>query len=408
MKWPFARLFETRSRTWRLASLPSWAEMGIGSGPSAAGFIVTPETALTVPAVAACITVLSQDTAKTPTKLRRKVGPDTFTDADDHPLWELLHDLPNPETTAFEFKRQMMADLLTHEKAYAEIVRVEGRVVALWRLDPTLVFVDRDEQRRKRYRVTLADGTTQTWTFDPSKPPILELTHPSPIRQCRDLIGSALALQTYVGKYFANGARLGGVLQTDGMINEEQAKQLKDSFSAYYSGSENAFKIAVLEQGLKYQPIAAPNSDAQLNETLQTVRTEIAATFRLPPWKVGDLSKATYSNVEAGAIEYATGCLDPWFTLWEHAIRRDLLTTRQFGAFDVMFDRSTLIRSDVQALHQALSRGRDAGYLSVNDVRRQLGMNPIPAEQGGDLYQANGNLRSLTDLGQPEGNGNGD
>ncbi len=112
--------------------------------------------------------------------------------------------------------------------------------------------------------------------------------------------------------------------------------------------------------------------------------------------------------MEAGAIEYATGTLDPWFVVWEQAIRRDLLTTRQFGQFDVTFDRSTLIRSDVKSLHEALARGRDAGYYSVNDVRRKLGENPIPAEQGGDIYAANGNLRPLTESGQPQGDPNGE
>lgn len=158
----------------------------------------------------------------------------------------------------------------------------------------------------------------------------------------------------------------------------------------------------MLEQGLDYQPIATVNSDAQLNETLLSINTAIAGTFRVPTWKIGDLSKANYSNMEAGAIEYVTGALDPYFACWEHAIRRDLLTTRQFGQFDVLFDRSTLIRSDVRSLHEALARGRDAGYFSVNDVRRMLGMNPISADQGGDLYLANANLKPLTEAGNGE------
>jgi HK97 family phage portal protein len=212
------------------------------------------------------------------------------------------------------------------------------------------------------------------------------------------LIGTAVALQTYVGSFFRNGARLAGVLQTVGTLTDDQITRLRDSFDTRFLGPDRAHKTAVLENGLTYQPFAAPNSDAQLNETLQTIRTEIAATFRLPPWKVGDLTKATYSNVEAGSIEYATGTLDPWFTLWEHAIRRDLLTTRQFGQFDVLFDRSTLIRSDVKSLHDALARGRDAGFYSVNDVRRKLGENPIGPE--GDVYAANANLQPLSELGQ--------
>jgi HK97 family phage portal protein len=402
MRWPFAGWFERRSQRWRLSQLQSWADMGLGTGPTAAGIVVTPDLAVSVPAVYACLSVLAQDVARTPIKLRRTVAPGTFEDAIDHPLWELLHDLPNPETSAFTFKQQAMLDLLTHERAYAEIVRIDGRVTALWRLDPTLVTVDRDEQRRKRWRVSLANGSTQTWLFDPSRPPIFELAHPSPLHHCGDLIGTAIALQAYVGKFFANGARLSGVLKTIGTLSNESAMRLKESFEAYNSGLLNAFRIAVLEQGLDYQPIGAPNSDAQLNETMLSINTAIAGAFRVPTWKIGDLSKANYSNMEAGENSYVTGTVDPYFVCWEHAIRRDLLTTRQFGQYDVTFDRSTLIRNDIKSLHEALARGRDAGYYSANDVRRKLGENPIPADQGGDLYLANANLKPLTEAGNGE------
>lgn len=394
MKLP--RFLEQRAEKWLLSRLASWSDAGIGAGPTAAGIEVTPERALSVPAVAACVSVLSQDVARTPLRLRRRIDRDTFEDAVDHPLYEILHDLSNPETTAFSLKLDMMRDLLTHERAYAEIVRVDGRVVALWRIDPTLVHVDRDEARRKRYRVTLADGRMQTWLFDPSRPPILELLHPSPIHQCRELIGTALALQTYVGKFFSNGARLGGVLQTDGKLAPEQAKAIRESFSSYQQGAHNAFRIAVLEQGLKYASISAPNSEAQLNETQAYIRTELAGAFRISPFKVGDLSRANYSNVEALAIEHATGALDPYFQLWESAVRRDLLTTRQFGRFEASFDRGALIRADVKSLHEALARGRDSGYYTANDIRRKLGDNPLPADTGADLLLANGNLAPLT------------
>lgn len=386
------RLFERRNERWRLSQLKAWSDLGLGYGPTAAGVEVTPERAVSLPAVFASIAVLSQDVGKTPIKLRRQIGPDTFQDATDHPLYEILHALPNPETTAFDLKREMMADLLTHERAYAQIVRVDGRVVALWRLDPTRVHVDRDEQRRKRYRVTLPNGQFETFTFDASQPPILDLRHPSPIRHCRDLIGTALALQIYTGRFFSNGARVGGVLQTDGTLGPEQANRLRDSFAAYQQGAENAHRIAVLEQGLKYTPIAAQNDEAQLNETSQTLRTEIASAFRLPPWKIGIMDSANYSNMEAGEQSYVNSTLDPFFVAWELALRRDVLTSRQYGQFDITFDRSALIRNDIKSLHEALARGRDSGYYSVNDVRRKLGENPISAELGGDTYAANANL----------------
>jgi HK97 family phage portal protein len=405
MRWPLSRFLERRGVVLK-GGFNTLSEL-LGAAPSAAGITVTPERALTVPAVFACLSVLSQDVGKTPIKVRRKVADDTFVDAVDHTLWEVLHSLPNAETSAYSFKLQMMFDLLTYERAYAEIVRVNGAVVALWRLDPMRMVVDRDENRRKRYRYTSDRGQSMEWYFDASRPPIFELTHPSPLRYCRELVGTALALQRYVGKFFSNGARLSGVLQTDKVLSNDSVDRLRDSFEAYYAGLENAHKFAVLEDGMKFAPVAAANDDAQLNETLLTVATQIAGVFRVPTWKIGDLTKANYSNMEAGAIEYATGSLDPWFTVWEQAIRRDLLTTRQYGAYDVTFDRSALIRSDQKSLHDALARGRDAGFYTANDARRKLGENPIAADQGGDLLLVNGNMIPVTQAGQQKGSANG-
>jgi HK97 family phage portal protein len=405
MRWPFSGLFERRGVKLR-GGFSSVAAM-LGAEPTAAGVTVTPERALTVPSVYACIAVLAQDVGKSPIKLRRRVAEDTFVDAIEHDLWEILHDLANPETSAYTFKHSMMTDLLLHERAYAEIVRVDGRVSALWRLDPIRMTVDRDDSRRKRYRYTTDRGEAIEWYFDPSQPPILELSHPSPLRHCRELIGTALALQRYVGRFFSNGARPSGVLLSDKPIGPAALDRLRSSFTAWHEGTDNAHRVALLEDGLKYEQIASANDDSQLNETLKTIRNEICGVFRIPPFKISDLSQSNYSNVEALAIEYVTGTLDPWFTVWESAIRRDLLTTRQYGQFDVLFDRGALIRSDVKSQYDALARARDAGVYTANDVRRKLGENPLAAGQGGDVLLVNGNMIPVQQAGQQGASTNG-
>lgn len=391
--WKFwQRWFERRD-----IKTPGFASVAdlLGVQATAAGITVTPDTALQAPAVFAAIDTIARDVAKAPIKLRRKIAADTFEDAIEHDLYEILHALPNPETTAYQFKHALVFDLLTHERAYAEVVRVDGRVMALWRLDPARVTVDRDGARRKRW--TYRQGSeTHVWLFDASMPPVLELAHPSPLRHCRDLVATAIALQRYVGRFFSNGARPSGVLTTDTELDPDQAKDIRESFSKWHAGVDNAHRVAVLEHGLKYQAIAPPNDAAQLNETLATIRAEIAGVFHLPLWKLGDLSKATYSNMAAGAEEYVNSTLDPLFTCIEHAIRRDLLTTRQYGRFDVTFDRSALIRSDVKSLHDALAVGRQNGFYSANDIRRKLGENPIP---GGDAYLVNSALVPIAQAG---------
>jgi HK97 family phage portal protein len=371
---------------------PQFMEM-FNAGPTAAGVSVSPDTALQVPAVFACLQVLSQDVARTPIKFRQKIG-DSHVDAIDHDLFEILSSLPNPEQTAYQFKHAMQWNLLTHGRAYAEVIRTDGRVQALWPLDPRHMRMDRDEQRRKRWTYTAGSKTT-TWTFNASMPPIFELTHETPIYRCRELIGTALALQQYVGRFFSNGARPAGALMVAQALPEQARKSLRDSWNATFGKVENSHKVAILDGGVDYKAFAQPNDQSQLNETMMAVTQAICGAFRVPTWKVGDLSKATYSNMSAGEISYVTSTLDPYYQSWEDAIRRDLLTNRQYGQFTATFDRSALIRSDVQSQHSALATGIQAGFYSQNDARRALGLNPIP---DGDRYMVNSALVLVGDV----------
>jgi HK97 family phage portal protein len=389
MAW-WARLVDRRS--WQLSQLQSWADMGVGSGPTASSIIVTPENSLSVPAVFACCQVLAQDLARTPIKLRQQIATDTFEDAVDHPLFEILHALPNPEMTAYQVKAALMWSLLTYGQAFAEIVRVDGRITALWPLDARAMRVDRTPARVKRWTYTPL-GQTYSWLFDASAPPILELVQETPLNRCRELVGTALALQEYTGHFFANGARPTGILQAPHHISQAQAQDLKERWLAIMSRSGSRHRgVGILEGGIEFKPIAADNDSSQLNETWSAINQMIAGTFRVPTWKIGDLTKTSYANMEAGELAYVTSTLDPFFQLWEDALRRDLLTSRQFGQFSIQFDRSALLRSDTKSLHESLAVGRNTGIYSVNDCRKKLGENPIP---GGDDYLVNSALQPI-------------
>src|SRR5215471_16609471 len=135
--WTGERALERRAVIWPLPPLTDLI------GPTVAGMTVDATTATKVPAVFSCCQVLSQDLARTPIRLRQQVDDDTSVDALDHPLYEILHDLANPEMTAYQFKAAMEWNLLVYGRAYAEIVRVDGRVTQLWPLDPQQMTVDR-------------------------------------------------------------------------------------------------------------------------------------------------------------------------------------------------------------------------------------------------------------------------
>jgi HK97 family phage portal protein len=361
------------------------------------GVSVTAETAIKVPDVYAAIGVLAQDVGRCPLKLRVNAG-DGWRDADSHPLWEVLHDLPNPEMTAVEFRALMMRQLFQHEVAYAEIVRrPDGVVRGLWPLDSARMTVTRDSLNRKVYVYRMEHGAPMVWTFDADRPPLFELRHPSPIHQCRDLIGLAIAMDTYAGKFFANGARMSGLIVSKAGLKPEQKQGIRESFSKLYGGVNNAHRVGVLEGDLEFKPLTSPNDEAQFHESRKLVRSMIAGAFRVPSHKINDLERATFSNIEAQDRDYVNSGLDPYLVLWEQALRRDVLTTRQYPRYQVMFDREALIQADMQSRAMGFAQGRQNGWYSVNDIRTKLGENPVPEAQGGNDYHMNGNMTRLAE-----------
>ncbi len=153
----------------------------------------------------------------------------------------------------------------------------------------------------------------------------------------------------------------------------------------------------MLDNGLTFTPIQTANDEAQLNETLGAINEQIAGAFRVPVSKIGDLSRANYSNMEVSEQAYVTSTLDPYYRSFELACQRDLLTSRQYSQFSVQFDRSALTRNDTKALHEALCQGIQNGIYSQNNARRKLGENPIP---DGDAYLINS---ALQPVGAPKG-----
>ena len=405
---------DSRSTTYSGGSLaeptPWLLDWAMGS-ETASGIRVSPDAAAALPDVFACCQVLAQDIGRTPLKLQA-VDPSTGNrqDAVNSVLWELLHDLPNPETTAYDFRYALMWDLLLTERAYAEIRRTpDGRVTSMWRLDPARVTVDRLPDGRKRwiYRQTVQDAPPVTgllglsasngdlsWVFDPDKPPIFELCMRSPLRRVRETLGMLSAVERYGARFFANGVKLSGVFSLPPNVTDEAKNSFVEKLRAVFGGADNAHKSLVTKGDVKYTPFVATNNEAQFNETRKFLRGLIAGCFRMAPHKIGDLERATFSNIEHQAIEHVGDCLGPFYTTFEQSLRRDVLTTRQYPRFDVMFDRVVMIQTDLSALSDSLSKQVNAGIITINDARRRLGNNTVDPNLG-DVLMVNANMVPL-------------
>ena len=277
-------------------------------GGTTSGKRVDERTAMTVTAVYACVRILSESIAGLPLHVY-KYKPDGGKERDiAHPLFRLLHDAPNSEMTSFVFRETLMAHLLLWGNAYAQIIRDgRGQVLALYPLLPSRMKVDRDDAGRIIYEYAKDGGPPVPLRGeDVLHIPGLGfdgLVGYSPIAMARNAVGLALATEEYGSKFFANGANPGGVLEHPGVVKNPE--QLRESWYGQLGGSGKAHKIAVLEEGLKFHAIGIPPEAAQFLQTRKFQTTEIARIFRIPPHLIGDLEKATFSNIEHGRPDRA-------------------------------------------------------------------------------------------------------
>ena len=219
----------------------------------------------------------------------------------------------------------------------------------------------------------------------------------SPIAMAKNAIGIALATEEYGAAFFKNGARPGGVLEHPGVLKDPS--KLRESWHAVYGGAMNTGRIAVLEEGVKYQQIAIPPEEAQFLETRKFQIDEIARLYRVPPHMVGDLEKSSFSNIEQQSLEFVKYTLNPWVMRWEQSLQKALLSDKEQKDYFIRFNVDGLLRGDYKSRMEGYAIGRQNGWLSANDIRSLEDMNPIEADEGGDLYLINGNMTKLRDAG---------
>ncbi len=371
------------------------------TGISSSGRRVNEKTAMQMTAVYSCVRILSETLASLPLHVY-EVSEGRRVKAINHPLYRLLHDEPNMEMTSFIFRETMMTHLLLWGNAYAQIVRNgRGEVLGLYPLMPDRVSVDRDGAGRIFYEYKMDDGgqCVRLSGLDVLHIPGLGfdgLVGYSPIGMAKNAIGMAIATEEYGARFFSNGATPSGILEHPGTVKNPEV--MRESWSRGFSGN-NAHKVAILEEGMKYTPISVPPNEAQFLETRKFQINEIARIFRVPPHMVGDLEKSSFSNIEQQSLEFVKYTLDPWVTRWEQAMVRRLFTDKEKTVFDVKFNVDGLLRGDYQSRMNGYAIGRQNGWMSANDIRALENLDLIDPTDGGDLYLINGNMLPLKDAG---------
>jgi len=400
-----SRLLERRST---LADPSQWLLDAFTTTPTASGLSVTHDTALSVPAVYAAVARISQTVAQVPLKVFRRLPDGGKVPEEQHRVYGLLHDQPNGEMDSFVFRETLQGHLCLWGNAYAEIQRDQaGRVVALWPLIPSQMTLYRGADRALRYLYRLPSGEEIKWTREPGEPaPILHLraySHDgiigrSVITEAREALGLALATQENAARFFGNGSSPGGVIQGPHEMNGETHQRLKRSWESAHKGLTNAHRVAILEHGFEWKAVGVPPQDAQFIEQRKFQVTEIARLFGIPPHMLGDMERATFSNIEQQSLEFVIYAMMPHYVRWESAIKRDILGGRRAGPYFPKFVVEGLLRGDIQTRYAAYAVGRQWGWLSANDVRDKEDMNRIKGEAA-DAYMTPLNMASGEEAG---------
>jgi HK97 family phage portal protein len=397
----FSRLFRSRDKPQNFQYQRYEPSASFLFGSTASGKVVNEVTAMQTTAVYACVRILAESVAGLPIHVFRYGSDGGKVRAHDHPLAFLLHSQPNVEMTSFVFRETLMAHLLLHGNAYAQIVR-DGRgcVLSLHPLAPNKVAVNRNDRGELFYTLDPQGEAKKLRREEVLHIPGLGfdgLVGYSPIAMAKNAIGMALATEEYGATFFGNGANPGGVLEHPGVVKDP--KRVRESWNAAYQGSKNANKVAVLEEGMKYHAIGIPPEQAQFLETRKFQINEIARIFRVPPHMVGDLEKSSFSNIEQQSLEFVKYTLDPWVIRWEQGLQNALLLPSERGLYFIKFNLDGLLRGSYRERMQGYATARQNGWMSANEIRELEDMNRIPADQGGDLFLTNGNMVKLSEAG---------
>ncbi|MFU0831705.1 MAG: Phage portal protein [Oscillospiraceae bacterium] len=375
----------------------------MGTILSKVGIHINAQNALQTTAVFACVRLLSESIASLPLFLYRKTetGKEKATDM---PIYEVLHDVPNPETDSFQFWQAFVANMLIYGRGYAEVVRNNaGHIVQMWNITTPFVRVQRNSETQELEYVITPSGKER---FILRKDQIFRVDWFSmdslnafrPLELAQNAIGLSEAAEEFASNYFKNGANVGGIIEYPDVLRDNDLEQYKKDVRKEYSGLSNAARLLFLEQGAKFQKVSNTPEESQMLETRKFQVEEVARFYNVPLHMVGDLEHATFSNIEQMSLNYVIYTLRPYLVRIERAITAQLLMPQERSIYFPKFSVEGLLRGDYKSRMEGYAVARQNGWMSANDIRELEDMDHIPAEEGGDAYLANGNLRSLKKL----------
>jgi HK97 family phage portal protein len=380
-----------------------------GGNTSASGVAVSNDTALSYNPWFAGVNLIADSMAMLPLPIysTTDMGRSKLR---EHAAYPLLNYESNSYQSAYQLKHFITLCAAHWGNGYANIERdAMGNPVAIWPVHPNNVqsisfqTFDIDNRQVPILVYDIKIGETVKRVLADDMLHIYGLSTDgvqgvNPVKLFQDAIGAGVACERYAGTYFANGSKPSGALKIAGKLSPEDAKYIRQQWEQTYGGLSNSHRIALLQEGAEYVPIANTNEDSQFLETRRFSVEDVARVLRIKPHMLGDLTKSSYASIEAQNLEYVQLTLMPWIKRWESEVNRKLVQSgeHRIGIY-AECDTNALLRGDTESRYAAYAIGRQWGWLSINDIRQRENLSKI---KGGDTYMQPLNMQ---DTDKPAG-----
>lgn len=391
-----------RAETTTLRSPATWFLEALGLGrESTAGVRVSEAVAMGLSAYYCGVNMIARTIGSLPLNVYRRNGRERDV-ADQHPAHWLLHNDPNPHMTAMSLRQTWLLHAIGRGNAYGEIVwDGRNRPVAIWPLLPTTTQPYLDEGGALWYEVRPPNSEAR---YLPAEN-VLHIpglgfdgiVGYGLLQVAVNAIGLNAAQDQYAAKFFRNGGTISGAIESPNVLKEDTFQRLKREIAEKFSGLQNAHRVAILEAGLKFNPLNPTHEEAQLIETRRFSVEEWARWLNMPPHKLKEMSKATFSNIEHQNIEWVVDTLRPWLVAFEQEFNRKLFVKQT--VFYTKHVVEGLLRGDLKTRYDAYAVARNWGWMSANDVLDLEDRNPLPGDQG-DMYLVPSNMQPADKVGQ--------
>lgn len=359
--------------------------------------------AMNISAVYRATEIISDSIAMLPIKIQKTDSMNGKNELDSHPLKLVFGDKANGNNLSkFTLMKLLIQSVILRGNGFAYIERSEdGTVTGLRYLEPQDVIINYDKYKNKLYYSTTLFSSQKKIHIEPInmihlvKNTYDGVTGISVLSFAARTLHTSNATEESAKSFFDNGMNLAGALTVQGQLSEKQKADIRASWRQAYSNGGQG--LAVLQGNMSYQPVQINAKDAQMIESRQFNVQDIARFFGISPVLLGDLSNSSYNTIEAVQNEFLLHTLQPYITMVENEFNRKLLKPSE-KKLNIILETNEILRIDKQAQSNYYATMLSNGIMSINEIRRELGFNPI---EDGDKH-----VIPFTDLNQNQIGGN--